>query len=237
MPRMSRKLILIALLLAVLLFAGAAFYAYRTYLGGRNTLVWRFLGSPAEKAALMSPAGQQCPGAPFQLPTSGYIGYLWHDRFRLFKLHQGLDIFGGEEAGLTPVYAPYDGFLTRAADWKSTIVLRVPSDPLQPQRQIWLYMTHLADAEGESLIVPAFPPGSAEVAVKQGDLLGYQGNFSGDPSRPVGVHLHFSIVLDDGSGKISNELKIENTLDPSPYFGMQLDARQAAAGKPSCIEK
>ncbi len=49
-----------------------------------------------------------------------------------------------------PVYAPYDAYLSRRADWKSTLVLRIPQDPLQPERQIWVYMTHLADAEGEA---------------------------------------------------------------------------------------
>lgn len=32
------------------------------------------------------------------------------------------------------------------------------------------------------------------------------------------MHLHFSIVKDDGNGRFLNELRIENTLDPSPYL-------------------
>ncbi|MGH2521877.1 MAG: hypothetical protein ACRDH2_05165 [Anaerolineales bacterium] len=35
------------------------------------------------------------------------------------------------------------------------------------------------------------------------------------------MHLHFSIVQDDGRGRFKNELKIENTLDPSPYLGLR----------------
>jgi hypothetical protein len=34
------------------------------------------------------------------------------------------------------------------------------------------------------------------------------------------MHLHFSVVKDDGHGKFLNELRIENTLDPSPYLGL-----------------
>jgi polysaccharide pyruvyl transferase WcaK-like protein len=45
----------------------------------------------------------------------------------------------------------------------------------------------------------------------------------------VGVHLHFSIVRDDGSGKYLNELEINNTLDPSLYFGLNLNAKNAPA--------
>lgn len=224
------------LIAAVLLIFGVGTVLYRTFIGGRNKLVWQFLLQPESNQSLVQEAGTQCPGAPFSLPTRGYIGYLWHDRFKLFTPHQGLDIFSGEEPGKTPVYAPYDAYLSRRADWKSTLVLRIPQDPLQPERQIWVYMTHLADAEGESLINPAFAPGCQEIPVKRGDFLGYQGNYSGNPSRPVGVHLHISLVKDDGQGWISNELKIENTLDPSKYFGMQLDARKAKPGAPYCFE-
>ena len=62
--------------------------------------------------------------------------------------HQGIDIFAGTDVGITPVYAAYDGYLTRQSDWKSTVIIRIPSDPLEPGRQIWTYYTHMADAEG-----------------------------------------------------------------------------------------
>lgn len=57
--------------------------------------------------------------------------------------------------------------------------------------------------------------------MEAGTLLGYQGNYSGDPANPVGIHLHFSIVKDDGQGKFMNETRMENTLDPSPYLGVK----------------
>jgi murein DD-endopeptidase MepM/ murein hydrolase activator NlpD len=164
--------------------------------------------------------------APFLFPTEGYIGYLWDDSFRLGHRHQGIDIFGGGAVGETPVYAAYDGYLTRLPQWKSSLILRLPEDPLAPGRQIWLYYTHLADREGNSLIQPDFPAGTYERFVAAGTLLGYQGNYSGDPLQPVGVHLHFSIVLDDGHGHFRNELDIRNTLDPSPYFGLPLNGQK-----------
>jgi len=39
-------------------------------------------------------------------------------------------------------------------------------------------------------------------------------------------HLHFSIVKDDGNGQFLNELKIQNTLDPSPYLGLPLNGKK-----------
>ncbi len=69
--------------------------------------------------------------------------------------------------------------------------------------------------------------------MEAGRILGYQGNYSGDPNNPTGVHLHFSIVRDRG-GKFLNELDIRNTLDPSPYLGLPLNADQNKDEIPVC---
>jgi hypothetical protein len=79
----------------------------------------------------------------------------------------------------------------------------------------------MADPKGNAFISADFLPGTTEQYVEAGTLLGYQGNYSGDPGHPIGMHLHFSIVKDDGRGRFLNELKIENTLDPSPYLGLK----------------
>ncbi len=179
-------------------------------------------------------AGERCADAPFQMPTDGFIGYLWDDSFRPGHRHTGLDIFGGAESGETPVYAAADGYLTRLPEWKSSLIMRLPDDPLQPGRQIWLYYTHLADPFGRSHIDAAFPPGTEDVYVPAGTLLGYQGNYSGTPGAPVGVHLHFSIVRDNGAGRFLSELEIENTLDPSPYLGLDVNAHSNLDQIPVC---
>jgi hypothetical protein len=201
----------------------------------RTAQVLQWLRDPSAHPEWMARAGQACGDAPFQMPTDGFIGFLWDDSFRPGHRHQGLDIFGGQPVGTTPVYAAYPGYLTRLPDWKSSLIIRIPQDPLQPGRQIWTYYTHMADSQGAvSLIDPAFPPGAAEIYVEAGALLGYQGNYSGDPGNPVGVHLHFSIVLDDGQGSFLNELDIRNTLDPSPYLGLPLNAQANPGVVPVC---
>jgi len=48
------------------------------------------------------------------------------------------------------------------------------------------------------------------------------------------MHLHFSIVLDDGLGKFRNELEIANTLDPSPYLGIEVNAARVGVLPPTC---
>lgn len=200
----------------------------------RDQRVTDWINAPEAHADWAVKAGETCTGAPFQLPTDGFVGYLWDDSFRIGHRHQGIDIFGGGQPGDTPVYAASDGYLTRRADWKSSVIIRIPEDPLQPGRQIWTYYTHMADPDGVSLIAADFPPGTEEVFVKAGTLLGHQGNFSGTPGSPVGVHLHFSIVRDDGQGHFLNELDINNTLDPSPYLALPLNAHTNTDEIPLC---
>jgi hypothetical protein len=175
-----------------------------------------------------------CDNAPFIFPTDGYIGFLWGDSFRPGHSHQGLDIFSGVKSGITPVYAAYDGYLTRMPDWKASIIIRIPDDPINPGQQIWTYYTHMADELGNSYIVESFSPGTSESFVESGTLLGYHGNYSGSPGNPTGVHLHFSIVKDDGLGRFLNELEIKNTIDPSPYFSLDLNAKTNQGMIPVC---
>jgi peptidoglycan LD-endopeptidase LytH len=203
---------------------------------GRTSQVLAWLHDPAAHQDWAVQANQRCGEAPFLIPTNGLVGYLWDDSFRLGQRHQGIDIFGGSDVGLTPVYAAYPGYLTRQPDWKASLIIRIPQDPLDPGRQIWAYYTHMADSAGSSFISPEFPPGTSEIYVPAGTLLGYQGNYSGNPGNPVGVHLHFSIVLDDGQGKFRNELQIANTIDPSPYLGLALNARTNRGMIPVCVQ-
>jgi hypothetical protein len=218
-------------LLAVLVvgtLAGVGVYLYlsmeRTF--GRSSRVVAWIRNSSAHPDWAVRAGTRCSTeAPLLMPTDGLIGYLWDDSFQAGKRHQGIDIFGGKGVGQTPVLSAYAGYLTRLPAWKSAVIVRVPSDPLQPGRQIWLYYTHMADPNGNSFISSDFPPGTYEKEVEARTLLGYQGNYTGDAANPSGIHLHFSIVLDDGKDAFRNELDINNTLDPSPYLGLALNAK------------
>jgi murein DD-endopeptidase MepM/ murein hydrolase activator NlpD len=210
-----------------------AYYLYRPN-APRLTKFRQWMRSPASLPDWKLAAGSRCGSAPFLFPTDGFAGFLWGDSFGFRHTHQGIDIFAGADVGIAPVVSAYPGYLTRLSEWKSAVIVRVPSDPLQPGRQIWLYYTHMADALGNSYIASEFPAGTAEKPVEAGTLLGYQGNYSGDPNNPVGVHLHFSIVEDDGTGKFKNELEISNTLDPSPYLGLPLNGYENRDRVPVC---
>lgn len=235
---------LLAIIFVLLLVSGYFIYRGRAAGMAKTARLLAWLNDPSAHPDWAIKAGQRCGQAPFIFPTDGYIGFVWGDSFRPGHRHQGLDIFGGGEVNVTPVIAAYPGYLTRLPEWISTVIVRIPNDPLLPGRQpraehagqIWTYYTHMADAQGNSFISERFPPGTSEVFVEAGTLLGYQGNYSGDPHNPVGVHLHFSIVLDDGRGHFRNELEIGNTLDPSPYFGMNLNANASRGEQPMCLQ-
>jgi hypothetical protein len=230
---MSKKILLLAIL--VMMVAAAVYLYFNLHPATvRTTKVFNWFKNQASHPEWRMHAGATCGTAPFIFPTNGMVGFIWDDSFRMGHRHQGIDIFSGTDINITPVIAAYPGYLTRKETWKSSVIIRVPDDPLQPGRQIWVYYTHMADPQGNSFISKDFPMGTSEVFVNAGTLLGRQGDYSGDPNNPVGVHLHVSIVKDDGFGNFKNELDINNTYDPSPYFGLALNANKNQDTIPTC---
>jgi peptidoglycan LD-endopeptidase LytH len=232
---MSRRafIMLSLAIITAIVTAVVTYYTYRPNAARLNKFR-QWIRNPASHPDWKLAAGTQCGSAPFLFPTDGFVGFLWGDRMGQAHAHQGIDIFAGTEIDTTPVIAVYPGYLTRLADWKSAVIVRVPDDPLHHGQQIWLYYTHMADRFGNSFISSEFPSSTAEKFIEAGTLLGYQGNYSGDPNNPVGVHLHFSIVEDDGSGHFKNELDIDNTLDPSPYLGLPVNGYENRDQVPLC---
>jgi hypothetical protein len=226
-------MLLILVLTIMITAAITAYYLYQPN-AARVGKFRQWIQNPAAHPDWKLVAGSQCGSSPFRFPTDGFAGFLWGDRMGRGHLHQGIDIFAGTEVGVTRVIAAYPGFLTRLPEWKSAVIMRVPEDPLHPGRQIWLYYTHMADQDGNSFISSEFPAGTSEKLIEAGTFLGYQGNYSGDPNNPVGVHLHFSIVEDDGTGKFKNELDIDNTLDPSAYLRLPLNGYENRDRVPLC---
>jgi murein DD-endopeptidase MepM/ murein hydrolase activator NlpD len=211
--------------------------------------IWRFFDDPRTVAlmnwgrgnsftreTLVTVQRESCQDAPFILPADGYIGLLYGDPrgpYSTNRPHQGIDIFSDSDPGITPVYAAYDGYITREDEWVSTLIQRIPDDPLNPGRQIWLYYTHMANEAGNAFIETAFPRGTRELFVEKGTLLGYTGDYNGNSARGIWTHLHFSIVKDDGVGRYLNELDFLNSIDPSAYLGRALNF-QCGANSTAC---
>ena len=173
---MSKRFLIISIIvIAVVTAAVTAYFMYRP--NTARLLSFRsWINNPASHADWKLLAGSQCGSAPFIFPTDGMVGFLWGDSFRPGHSHQGIDIFAGTDINITKIVSAYPGYLTRLSDWKSTVIVRVPSDPLNPGTQIWLYYTHMADQNGNSFIAEEFPAGTSEKYIEAGILLGYQGD-------------------------------------------------------------
>src|SRR5689334_8650960 len=158
---MSKRLPFLILGLVVAIIT-AVVYLYFVFRRGnaRTAQVFDWFQDQNSRPELMMKAGTRCGDAPFIFPTNGLIGFIWDDSFRIGHRHQGIDIFGGTDVGVTPVTAAYPGYLTRETDWVSSVIIRVPNDPLYPGRQIWVYYTHMADPAGNSFISDEFPKGT-----------------------------------------------------------------------------
>lgn len=200
-------------------------YVYSRSQTNSPEYIGRWFNDETARDKLTTNLREPCPNAPFLLPSSGLIGLLWRDPagpYNIFQRHSGIDIFGDGPEGTVPVFAAYDGYLTRLDNWVSAVIIQ-HNDPLQPGRTIWTYYTHMASAGGNSYISALFPQGTRQRFVEQGEFLGYQGTYNGGSVRGIGMHLHFSIVLSEADGTFKNEADAANTLDPTPYLGMEVN--------------
>ena len=74
------------------------------------------------------------------------------------------------------------------------------------------------------------------INVHQGDFLGNMDHEDMIKNRG-NVHLHFSISQWDGNGCWKSELDIDNTYDPSEYFGLDFSKCKFDDEFPECAEK
>lgn len=216
------------LLILLLTVASLLFWYWRPAATPQLLRLRAWFADPAAHADWAVHRGERCGDALMLLPTDGYIGFGWDDSFRPGHRHSGLDIFSPDGAvNVTPVVAAYDGYLTREADWKSTVILRHPEFPavaavgIAEGAQIWTYYTHMASRDGRhSFVASTFAPGTRERFVKAGTVLGYQGNWSGSRWQLTGLHLHFSVVKSEPDGSYANERNIDNTYNPVYLLGL-----------------
>ena len=163
----------------------------------------------------VSASVEACPGGPWRLPSDGSLGVQWVD--------SAIEFFGQGKEGSVPVYAVADGSLTRLSDWVDAVAI-LHEDPLRPGSKVWAVYAGMAAADGtQSLIAPDFPAGSTSIPVKSGQLLGYQGSWSGTPLWPTWVHTFFATEK-ASQGKIFPQKFVPtNILDPAPYLGLNID--------------
>jgi hypothetical protein len=157
-----------------------------------------------------------CSGAIWRLPTDASLGIEW--------TKSGIDFFGYGKEGSIPVYAVADGLLTRLPGWVDAIAI-LHDDPLNPAKKVWSYYSGMADDNGtESYVLADFPAGITNIPVKSGQVLGYQGSWSGVPLWRKWVHTSFAVVdASGGQNSFPEEISAQITLDPVSYLGLNID--------------
>lgn len=191
-------------------YAAAAFRA--------ETIVYR----PRDPAVASPADSEACPAAPWRLPTRSELG--------IWRQGGGLAFMGEGYERSVPVYAVADGLLTREAAWRDAVAIR-QADPLRPGEAVWAVYSGMASAWGGwPFIEPRFPPGSRDVPVKRGELLGYQGQYSARWGTPYWVHLEFAVLPAQADGGLPAEIRkapapsvaagSAQALDPAPYLGI-----------------
>jgi hypothetical protein len=165
---------------------------------------------------ILTKSVDSCPGAAWRMPSDGSLGIQWTDSY--------IDIFGQGKEGSIPVYAVADGWLTRQSDWVDAVAI-LHEDPLRAGRRVWAIYGGMAAANGtDSFVVKDFPAGSRNIPVKSGQLLGYQGSWSGTPLWPTWVHTIFAVTKATQSDVFPKNITLPNILDPVPYLGLSLEA-------------
>ena len=148
----------------------------------------------------------RCNDSSLYFPANGIVGWTYGDPAGMDlnadghrTAHTGIDIFADEGDG-APVYAPADGVAHRLSGSEAVdIVLPGVINVLTGEPGIELYLSHVR----HSLVA-----GQQFLA---GEVIGYQ----------LGDHVHFSLGFFIGY----DDREIEQTQDPSPYFGAALNFR------------
>jgi Dolichyl-phosphate-mannose-protein mannosyltransferase len=156
-----------------------------------------------------------CPAVTWRLPSDGSLG--------VQSSEGGIDFFGHGNEGSIPVYAVADGLLTRRPEWVDAVAI-LHDDPLRPREKIWAFYGGMAAANGaDSYVAKDFPQGTKNFPVKSGQLLGYQGSWSGVPLWGTWLHTFFAVL--DASGKNTFPENITgNVLNPAPYLGINIES-------------
>jgi len=157
-----------------------------------------------------------CPGSSWRLPSDGSLGIQFSEG--------SINFFGHGTENSIPVYAAADGLLTRLPGWVDAVVI-LHDDPLRPKKKVWAYYGGMAAADGiESYIIEDFPAGITDIPVQSGQLLGYEGSWSGIPYWPKWVHMSFSVIDTSGQSTFPEKTTIETMFDPVSYLVLNIES-------------
>jgi hypothetical protein len=169
-----------------------------------------------------------CPRAAWRLPSDGSLG--------IHLVNDGIEFFGNAKEASAPVSAMADGMLTRPPEWVDAVVI-LHDDPLRPGEKVWAFYGGMAAANGiDSFVAQDFPAGITDIPVKSGQLLGYQGRWSGNPPWPQWVHMFLAVVDARGQSAPPRNITSADLLDPAPYLGLLIESGKDSHQSLQCKE-
>lgn len=157
---------------------------------------------------------ESCPSSKWRLPSDASLGVQWGDDV--------LSLFGRSSEGNIPVYAVADGSLTRPDDWTDGVAI-LHQDPIDSSKTIWAIYGGMANASGETLVLEEFSTGAKDIPIKAGQLLGYQGTWSGTSQWPMWKHASFILLDAYGSVTFPRDSASVTFLNPAAYLGLSVD--------------
>src|SRR5215831_18453059 len=105
MTRLNPRYLVFVLPGLMLVMGGIGYWWFRLDSPTRDTLdAWVI--DPSSRPDLKTTLTKPCPGAPFLLPSSGFMGFLYADHtppYNPFGPHPGVDIFGDGAPGTIPI--------------------------------------------------------------------------------------------------------------------------------------
>lgn len=184
---------------------------YRLIAQLENTHVYQ----PHKSQSIDTPIS--CPKDVWDLPTMASLGYQYHDGI--------LILYGAGVEGRVPVKAVADGRVYRPRSFPDGSLILVHDDPFQPGEQVIVLFDDMRSYRGTEIYIPdEFPVGAAGILVRKGEVIGYQGMWSGTPMKQDWLHVNLGVAPYDQAYLSNFDLLKAQLVNPDAYFGVIIDA-------------
>ena len=170
----------------------------------------------------------ECENGVWALPTTAYLGYRYRDGLLAF--------YGAGAEGQVPVKAVADGLFYRLEGIPEGSFLILHEDPLNPGEKLIAYYGDMRSYQGDRIFISeAFLGNVQGVSVSKGETIGFQGMWSGSPNQQDWLHITFGLAPYDSQFLEEPDLLFENLIDPSVYFGIEIDTGAKSVKPIKCL--
>jgi len=179
------------------------------------------------RTGLQSTGAVDCSGGFWRLPSRANLGY---------RYDQGLlTLYSAGAEGQISVTAAADGWVYRSYDLPGGSMIVVYDDPLAPEERVIAYYGDMLAYRGNDQYVSGvYPTGTQGLPISKGDLIGYQGMWSGTINRQDWLHVTFGIAPFNQNYLDDPALLLDNLINPASYFGIDIDPSSDSVERIKC---